>query len=67
MKCSILSRATRFEVSGPLAHLTGAGFLSIIKRSQFLLELSKGTFSAPPICEPEEDLILVFEQFKTVI
>jgi hypothetical protein len=32
-----------------------------------LLELSKGTFSAPPICEPEEDFILVFEQFKTVI
>jgi hypothetical protein len=67
MKCSILSRATRFEGSGPLAHLTGTGFLPIIKWSQLLVKLPKGTFSTPPIRDPKEDLILVFEQFKTII
>lgn len=67
MKCSILSRAILFEGSGPLAHLTGTGFLFKIKRSELFVKLRIGTFSAPLVREPEEDLILVFEQIKTII
>jgi hypothetical protein len=67
MKRLILSRPARFDDPGPLAHLTGAGFLLKWPPSRFLLEVPQGTFLTPPISDPKENLILMFEQFKTVI
>jgi hypothetical protein len=67
MKGPILSRAIRFEGPGSLTHLSQIGFLFRIKRFQLLLKLPEGAFSAPPISDPEEDLILMLEQFKAII